>query len=100
MLVLFAAFGGCVLAQFYMARQVRRVLAHKHPETWRDLSSRAFFIDNAVVRFVWKKRYKALADPELDQLGRWMCRLQLLGFVIWLAYAASIFTTFGSADRG
>lgn len=94
MLVLFAAFGACALAQFYLVRQVRRVLANKHQETWRDLSSRAFLIDNAVFSFVWKKRYKALADPELDHLGRRMRRLQLLAFAIWLAYGASIFTTF------
>lgn len=99
-LALFAAFGACVLAQFYMMRQVRRVLADKHPETWRDLSSRTFFIDNAVFSFVWKKRYMALADPELDQLGRRMRRLQVLALAIWLAYGASILTTFGSPASG
>ena len=91
-LVLFAAFGACVFAQMYMTRQIRRVLANKHPEIWRDLSSRAFFLDNAVLRFVWKKRFKALADPELGRLGRRMRYLQALTYAIGLAYGVSLFT--------
>ena len=95
--ILFVVFACCVLGQFYFARQVRRILANKHPEVWRDLSSRAFFIDNAVFGFIWKKRHRALGDRELDQVAERMWRIQLVAFALWLAYAVAIFLAAGGS---
>jgi len=94
-LIPFAAFAGCVLGQFYLMRQVRRALAGRHPDVWRAISEKAFFIDNAVFSFVWKKRDQALSDPDLSRITRRMRRLQVVAIAIWLLYAAMIVTGVG-----
>jgi hypothetical protein len=92
-LIPFVAFMGCVLGQFYLTRQVRQVLATRHPEVWRDLSTKAFFIDNALFSFVWRGRDKALNDPELNQATQRVRTLQIVAFAVWLVYAAMLFTS-------
>ena len=94
-LIPFVAFAACVLAQFYFMRQVRRALASRHPDVWRDLSVRSFFIDNALFSFVWKKRDKTLNDPDLAKITQRMRRLQIVAFAIWLIYAVALFTGVG-----
>ena len=98
-LIPFAAFGGCVLGQFYLMRQVRSVLANRHPDVWRELSSKSFFIDNAVLTFVWKRRDRDLGDPQLTAVAVQMRRLQLFAFGIWLLYMVTLLTTVGSSKR-
>ncbi|HEY2750526.1 hypothetical protein [Phenylobacterium sp.] len=93
----FAAFACWVLGQFYAMRQVRRVLANKHPNVWRELSSKSFFIDNAVLNFVWKKRDRSLGDPELTTVADRMRKLQFVAIGVWLIYMVTLFTTFGSS---
>lgn len=93
-LIPFAAFACCVLGQFYLMRRVRAVLANKHPEVWRELSSKSFFIDNAVMKFVLKKRDRGLGDPELTAAAIRMRRLQLVAIGVWLIYMVALFTTF------
>ncbi len=96
MLIPFAAFACCVLGQFYLMRQVRSILANKHPEVWRELSSKSFFIDNAIFSFIFKKRYRPLADPDLTGVADRMRKLQFLAIGIWLIYMVMMFTTFGA----
>ena len=91
-LIPFVAFAACVLGQFYFTRQVRRALASRHPDVWRDLSMRSFFIDNAVFSFVWKKRDKALNDSDLESITRRMRRLQIVAVAIWLICVVMMFT--------
>lgn len=90
-LIPFAVFFGCVLAQFYFLRQVRRVLATRHPDVWRELSEKAWFIDNAVVRFVWKKRDRQLNDPSLTVITGRMRKLQFVTIAAWVAYGVCLF---------
>lgn len=78
-------------------RQVRSILANKHPEVWRELSSRSFFIDNAVFSFIFKKRYRPLADPALTAVADRMRKLQFIAIGIWLIYMVMMFTTFGTS---
>ena len=94
-IVLFLAFIGCVLGQFYLVRQVRRALADRHPETWRAISDKALFIDNALISFVLKGRDKALHDIELSRLTNRMRQLQVLTIAIWLLYAVMLFSGIG-----
>lgn len=91
-LIPFAVFFGCVLGQFYFLRQVRRALAARHPDVWRALSERAWFIDNAVFSFVWKKREKDLGDPALSAITARMRRLHIVAIVAWAAYGVGIVT--------
>ena len=87
----FAVFAGCVLGQFYFLREVRRALASRHPDVWRKLSENAWFMDNAVVRFIWKKRDRALNDPQLSAITRRIRKLQIVALVAWVAYGICIF---------
>jgi hypothetical protein len=95
-LIPFAGFACCVLGQFYLMRQVRGVLANKHPDVWRGLSTKSFFIDNAVFNFIWKKRDRSLGDPELTAVAVRMRKLQLVAIGVWLIYMVTLFTTLGS----
>ncbi len=70
---------------------------HKHPDVWRELSSKSFFIDNAVISFIWKKRDRGLDDVELTVVAGHMRRLQLVGMGIWLAYMVALFATYGTS---
>ena len=94
-LIPFVAFACCVLGQFYLMRQVRSALASRHPDVWRNLSMRSFFIDNAVFNFVWKKRDRALNDPDLARTTQRMRRLQIVAIAVWLIYAVMLFTGLG-----
>ena len=78
----FVAFLGCVLGQFYLMRQVRQVLATRHPEVWSDLSTKALFINNAIFSFVWRGRDKALNDPQLNQATARVRGLQIVAFAV------------------
>ena len=90
LLIPFAVFLGCVLAQFYFLRQVRRLLASRHPDVWRDISDRAWFVDNAVFLFVWKKRDRDLNDADLNAVTGRLRQLQLVAIIAWVAYGLAI----------
>jgi hypothetical protein len=96
-LIPFFAFACCVFGQFYLMRQVRVLLANKHPDLWRDLSSK-FFIDNAIFSFIWKKRDRDLGDPELTAVAGRMRKLQLVAIGIWFISLVGMFTTFGRSN--
>ena len=95
----FALFFGCVFSQFLLLRGIRRVLVERHPDVWREISLKAWFIDNAVGRFAWGGRAKALNDPYLMEAVNRLRLLYAVGFAAWLAIAALIVTSAGSAGR-
>jgi hypothetical protein len=94
-LVPFAAFACCMLGQFWLIREVRRALASGHPETWRALSENAFFLDNAVIAFVLRRRDLELDDSDLRRITRRLRILQVVAIEIWLIYAAMLMTRVG-----
>ncbi len=94
-LIPFVAFAACVLGQFYFMWQVRRALASRHPDVWRDLSVRSFFINNAVFSFVWNKRDQELNDPDLESITHRMRMLQIIAIAIWLICVVMMFTGLG-----
>lgn len=96
-LIPFAVFFGCAIGQFYFLRQVRRALASRHPDVWREISEKAWIIDNAVARFIWKKRDRALNDPGLSAITARMRKLQIVAFSAWAVYVLCLFSFgFGS----
>ncbi len=89
----FALFFCCVLAQFPLRRELRRVLVERHPEVWREISVKAWFIDSAVGRYVWGGKAKALNDPYLMEAVNRLRLLQAVSVAAWLAILAVILTS-------
>ena len=94
-LVPFAVFFCCCAAQFFFLRRVRQALALRHPEVWRELSTKAWFIDNAVHKFAWARRDKALNDPDLSTKTKQLRLLYIVAIGAWIVYAAALVTGFG-----
>ena len=88
----FLVFAGCILSQFVFLRRVRVGLIERHPEVWRDLSLKAWSVDSAVGRYVWRNT-KALNDPLLDKAILQLRLLYGLGFIAWLSFPIMIVTT-------
>lgn len=91
-LIPFAVFMVCCLAQFWLAKQVRDRLIDNHPDKFLEIERSALFPQYDVLRFTLAKGYKDLHDPELDRRVRNLRRLHSLGFLAWLAFAVAIFT--------
>jgi hypothetical protein len=92
LLIPFAVFFCCCLAQFPLLRGIRTALAERHPDVWREISTKSWFIDNAVSRYVWGNRAKALNDPDLMQAVNRLRLLYAVAFAAWLALLAVMFT--------
>jgi len=91
-LVPFSVFFACCAAQLYLARKLRQALAARHPGVWRELSSKAWFIDNAVLRFAFRRRDRALNDPDLTKTAKQLQLLYVVAIVAWLSLAALMFS--------
>jgi hypothetical protein len=61
-------------------------LAERHPELWRELSTKAWFIDSAVSKFVWRGA-KDLHDSDLTVRINQLRSLYGIAFVAWLTIA-------------
>jgi hypothetical protein len=90
--IAFAGFAGCCLAQFWFLHRIKIALIERHPDTFLAIEKSSFFPYQGLSRFVRKKRYKDLNDPELDKRVRDFKRLFALALVCWLAYGVSLFT--------
>jgi len=55
----------CGLAQFAFIKRIRAALAERHPDVWREMSVKAWFIDSAVATFA-RRGAKSLNDPDLN----------------------------------
>jgi hypothetical protein len=91
-LVGFAVFFACCVAQFWLSARVRRSLVHHHPEEFRKLSDRSLFMENAILRFCWTARHKALNDPFLTRRVMQMRLLSGVAFFAWAVFFVSIIT--------
>jgi hypothetical protein len=87
----FAIFFFCVMAQFYLGRQFRRVLVERHPEVWAEISRRSIFIDSATLSFATSRRCKDLADPELSRAASRIKWVSAVAIGSWLVLVASMF---------
>jgi hypothetical protein len=94
MLIAFAVFGVCAIAQFWFMKRVRDALIERHPQTFLELEKSAFFPYQRLWRFTRGRRYKDLGDAELNMHVRNLKRLWIIGFAAWLAYGIGILTTF------
>ena len=90
-----AAFLACCVAQFYFLRRVRQALAKRHPEVWRDISMKAWFVDNSVYKFAWKRRDRELGDLELTTRRRQLIALNYLAITLWVVCCALMVTRVG-----
>jgi hypothetical protein len=93
LLVPFAVFFACVVAQFWFMKKVRDVLIENHPQTFLELEKSVLFPYQRLWRFTRGRRYKDLGDAELNRRVRNLKRLLIVTFAAWLAYGAAIFTT-------
>jgi hypothetical protein len=91
----FGIFIACVFAQFWLVRRLRQALIERHPQVWLEISYKAWFLDNAMVRFAFGKRLKQLDDPVLDDRVRSLWLLMATGIAAWLAIGAMIVTQTG-----
>jgi hypothetical protein len=91
-LVAFAVFFACCVAQFWFMKRVREVLIERHSDTFLAIEKSSIFPNGGLRRFLRKGRYKQLNDPELDKRVRDLKRLYLVAFAAWVAYGISIFS--------
>ena len=91
-LIPFAVFFGCCVAQFWFMKRVRDTLIERHPEAFLAIEKSSIFPMQGLWRFTQKGRYKALNDPELNTHVRNLKRLYAIAIVAWLAYAVAVFT--------
>jgi len=59
---------------FGIHRDFRRQLRERHPDVWHSLGSPSFWNNSmangfAVMRFLWKKEYEAVGDPEFTRVA-------------------------------
>lgn len=91
-LIAFAAFFACCAAQFWFLQRIRKVLIERHPDTFLTIEKSSIFPGQGLRRFLKKRRYRDLNDPELNLRVRDLRVLYLVGFLCWLAYGVSLFT--------
>jgi len=89
-LIPFAVFFACCVAQFWFIKRVRDRLIERHPETFLAMEKSSIFPQRGLRRFMKKGRYKALNDPELNTHIRDLKRLYAVALVAWLGYGATI----------
>lgn len=90
---LIAGLGGGGLAAALCEGQFARRLSEKHPDIWREITSRKIFFNDgdqdgaATVRYLWSGRYKTLGDATLNSIanrGFVALTVTLLALVGWL----------------
>lgn len=69
-------------------------LVQRHPEVWREISLKAWFIDRAVYKFVWRGA-KNLGDPDLSSKITQLRILYAVTLAAWLAFAGVLITGVG-----
>lgn len=94
-LIPFAVFFACCLAQFFFLRRVRQALAARHPDVWRAMSEKSWFIDNAVYKFAWRRRDRGLNDPDLTARVKQLRLLYFVAICVWAIYALALFSGVG-----
>ena len=94
----FSIFFICCASQFYFIRRVRQMLVERHPEIWAGISKRAWFVDNAVAKFIWWRKDKRLNDPELTRVVKQGAFLYYLALFVWVIYAGLLVTGLGFAQ--
>jgi hypothetical protein len=89
-LIPFAVFFACSVAQFWFTKRVRDALIERHPDTFLAIEKSSIFPMQGIRRFMRKGRYKALNDPELDTHVRNLRRLYAVAIVAWLAFGVML----------
>jgi hypothetical protein len=76
-----------------MHSRLLRDMRSRHPGVWESLGRPTLVVNNtisnglAVQRFLWRKEYEALGDPEFERLAR---RLRTFGICYLIFFAAVI----------
>ncbi len=91
----FAVFFACGIAQFWFYRRIRQTLVERHPDVWLALSRKAWFIDSAVVGFAFGRKARLLGDPVLMVRVRDARVLMAVAFAAWLVAAGLLITGVG-----
>jgi hypothetical protein len=97
-LIPFSIFFIFCASQFFFIHRVRRLLVERHPEVWNDMSKRAWFVDNAVAKFIWGRKDRRLNDPKLSKIVRQGALFYYFGLFIWVIYAGLLITGSGFAQ--
>jgi hypothetical protein len=89
--LLIAAFIG-----FGIHREFRQQLRNRHPETWARLGKPSFWNNSmqnsfAVLRFLWKKEYEAVGDPEFTRVAH---ALRTFNIIYLLLFGAILIASF------
>lgn len=91
-LIPFAVFAGCCIAQFWFMKKVRDALIERHPDTFLKAEKASIFPYQGLWRFTRGKEYQSLHDDELNRHVRNLKRLTIVAVGSWLAYGIAIFT--------
>ena len=92
-LIPFGVFFGCALAQFPLLRGIRIALAERHPEVWREISMKSWFINGVGSGLVWGGRAKALNDPDLMEAVNRLRLVYAVGIAAWFAMTFMLLTS-------
>jgi hypothetical protein len=90
MLIPFAIFFGCCIAQFWFLWRIRQVLVSRHSDEWLNVSKSLFF-SPLPWRFVWSRRRRELGDPVLTRRVMEMRSLSFVAYAAWAALAVGVF---------
>jgi hypothetical protein len=91
----FLIFFACCVVQFWCYRRIRQVLVDNHPDFWLELSRKAWFVDNAVMRFAFSRKARSFDDPLLMARIREIKILGVTTIVAWLSFAGLMISGLG-----
>ena len=91
----FAVFFICCALQFWFQQRIVRALATRHPGLWLAMSGKAFFIQNAVLRFANRRQDRGLGDADLTRKVQQLRLVYLVAILAWLVFAGSLLTMGG-----
>ncbi len=74
---------------FPIHREFQRQLRECHPDVWRSLGSPSFWNNSmangfAVMRFLWKKEYEAVGDPEFTRAAAASRTFRIVYLVVFI----------------
>ncbi len=96
-LIPFAIFFACCVAQFFFLERVKRALAARHPDELQGLLGKSFFSfsGSAIAKFAWQRRDLNLNDRELTKVVKEFKLLMFIAYGAWGLVALAIVTGIG-----
>lgn len=89
-MILFIAFGLCVLAQFWFMKRLKDVLIDRHPRKFLEIERAAWTPGGGIWKLTRGREYRALNDPVLNTAVRNMRLILLVMLGAWILFIVAM----------